>query len=449
MQSLEVVCGSARGVMDTASYMIALLESPARGARQAPGTSVTPTDFERLGGGRPVRAHPIQGRSLAGGASLMMRMLHWPAGKGSCKKWKTSIRVVDPDKGAEGLTLAEWALVNQVQLPALVKPGLKMVRAPTGPSPPRRHSASGSGGAGGLLVTPTRGAAAAAYHDPALLKRRVAYAEPSSVMPKRQALLLPGYSAPLGLAHGDSPGRSDLDLPSEEPHRQPRRPQGSGGGIAAWPLYTLSGSRDLLGQPLRSAAAAAASPARCEGAGGQQRRSPVSSATGPGEGGEAGQLPQGDPPVARLDSGEEVALGQLLHWVWLLGGCQRISRCGAWSLVAEHIGLQRGAGYKLQQLYVSELLHLEQEGVLTKHMLTQALPALGSMPPQPGPDQPGAGEAAQPPPAAGAAVQLQVAPLQLLPTMEAVATEQPAAEPAQPPEESHELPTADAVPVVA
>jgi hypothetical protein len=46
-------------------------------------------------------------------------------------------------------------------------------------------------------------------------------------------------------------------------------------------------------------------------------------------------------------------------------------------------------------------------------------------------------------------VQLQVAPLQLLPTMEAVATEPPAAEPAQPPEEGPASPTAEAVPAVA
>ncbi len=425
MQSLEVVCGSVRGVMDTASYMIALLDSTSRGAREA-GPSVTPTDFERMGGGWPVPAHACATRRLGGDGRASDFTLRRLAGKGSCKKWKTSIRVVESENGAAGLTLNEWALVNQVQLPALVKPGMKMVRAPAGSSPTRNSS---SGGLGGALVT-LRGAAAA-YHDPALLKRRVAYAEPSSVPPKRQALLQPESSVPLGRAAAGSPSRPDVDLPFEELHQRQRQPQGSYGGFAVQPLYTLSGSRDLLGQPLRSAAAAAAAggAATAAAASPVQSGGPGSSASGPGEGVE-GQQQQGTSSVARLDSGEEVALGQLLQWVWLLGGCQRISRCRAWSLVAEHMGLHSRVGHKLQQLYVSELLHLEQEGLVAKHMLTQALPPVGSMPSQSRTQQPGAGEATPlPPPAAGTTSPLRVAPLQLLPSTEAVAAGQPATEP--------------------
>jgi hypothetical protein len=63
--------------------------------------------------------------------------------------------------------------------------------------------------------------------------------------------------------------------------------------------------------------------------------------------------------MALLDSGEQVVLDDLLHWVWLLGGCQRIARCNSWGLVAEHLGVHHRLGPKLQQLFVSELLHLE------------------------------------------------------------------------------------------
>jgi hypothetical protein len=38
--------------------------------------------------------------------------------------------------------------------------------------------------------------------------------------------------------------------------------------------------------------------------------------------------PHGAPCMALLDSGEQVVLDDLLHWVWLLGGCQRISAPG-------------------------------------------------------------------------------------------------------------------------
>ena len=63
--------------------------------------------------------------------------------------------------------------------------------------------------------------------------------------------------------------------------------------------------------------------------------------------------------LAELAAGEAVGVLELLQRVWLLGGCEQMCRCSAWSLVAEHVGLHRSLGGLLQQLYTSHLLQLE------------------------------------------------------------------------------------------
>jgi hypothetical protein len=82
-----------------------------------------------------------------------------------------------------------------------------------------------------------------------------------------------------------------------------------------------------------------------------------------------------------------VGLLDLMQEVWLLGGCQQLCRCSAWALVAEHIGLHRSHGLALQQLFVSELMHLEPlmsaqvAGPRAQaHMQTQTQPPSWSQP---------------------------------------------------------------------
>ena len=67
-----------------------------------------------------------------------------------------------------------------------------------------------------------------------------------------------------------------------------------------------------------------------------------------------------DDSVAHLADFGVLHLGKLLRWVVLLGGCQEVTRCRGWALVASRLELPLDADLHLQHVYIIELLHQEK-----------------------------------------------------------------------------------------
>ncbi len=68
-----------------------------------------------------------------------------------------------------------------------------------------------------------------------------------------------------------------------------------------------------------------------------------------------------DDGIAHMKRFGPVNMGRVLRWVVLLGGCQEVTRCRGWALVASRLGLPLEADLHIQHIYITELLHMEKQ----------------------------------------------------------------------------------------